>query len=127
MKNNEAEIDDIISAFQSILISTHKINTTDNSNIINNTNTTKNTNTTNKTNTTTDDINTENILLDILFKTLSKHCNKTVNIDNFDDTMSSLSKEDTENIILDLNNLKIKTQNNEKEIDDIIKAFQRCM
>ena len=115
MKNNEAEIDDIISAFQDILTPTHKINTTDNSNIANNTNTT------------TDDLNTENILIDILFTTLSKHFDKTVNIDNFGDILDELSKEDTENIILELKNLKKEMNNNEKEINDLINAFQRCM
>ena len=126
MKNNDKEIDDIISAFQNILISTNHINTTDNSNIANNTDTINDIDITN-TNTTNDDLNTENILIDILFKTLSKHFDKTVNIDNFDDTMSSLSKEDIENIILELNNLKKEMKNNEKEINILINAFQRYM
>ena len=126
MKNNEAEIDDIISAFQDILISTNHINTTDNSNIANNTDTINDIDITN-TNTTNDDLNTENILIDILFKTLSKHFDKTVNIDNFGDILDELSKEDIKEIILKLKNLKKEMNNNEKEINILINAFQRYM
>ena len=123
MKNNEAEIDDIISAFQDILTPTHAINTTDNSNIAKNTIN----NTINNINTTNDDLNTENILLDILFKTLSKHFDKTVNIDNFGDILDELSKEDIKEITLKLKNLKKEMNNNEKEINILINAFQRYM